>query len=80
MVAERLGTPFGARPRFSIVIPALDEERYIADCLRSLGDQDFAGEIEIIVVDNNSTDATAAVASALGATVVVEQRHGTRAR
>lgn len=68
--------PLAARPRFSVVVPALDEERYIGDCLQSLADQDFAGDIEIIVVDNNSSDATAVVARGFGATVVHEERPG----
>ena len=64
------------RARFSIVIPALNEERYLADCLRSLAGQDFAGEVEVIVVDNNSTDRTATLAHAFGAVVVHEARPG----
>ena len=66
----------GARPRFSVVIPALDEERYLADCLGSLAGQDFPGDVEVIVVDNNSTDRTAAVARSFGAAVVHEARPG----
>ncbi len=65
-----------ARPRFSIVIPALNEERYLADCLRSLAQQDFTGGVEVIVVDNNSTDRTAAIARSFGAVVVHEERAG----
>ena len=64
------------RPRFSIVIPAFNEEDYLAACLRSLAAQDFAGGVEIIVVDNNSSDQTAAVARSLGAVVVHERRPG----
>ena len=54
----------------SIVIPALNEERFILDCLASLEKQDWQGEREIIVVDNGSTDRTAAVASNRGARVI----------
>lgn len=63
-------------PRFSVVIPAVNEALVIGDCLRSLSQQDFAGEVEIIVVDNNSTDDTAAIARSLGARVVGEPRRG----
>ncbi len=76
MDEERPATKSGARPRFSVVVPALDEERYLADCLLSLARQDFAGEVEIIVVDNNSTDRTAAIARSLGAVVVHEAQPG----
>lgn len=62
--------------RFSIVIPCYNEERYIADTIRSLRAQTFAGEYEIIVVDNNCSDATAEVAQSLGARVVKEPNRG----
>jgi glycosyltransferase involved in cell wall biosynthesis len=63
-------------PRFSVVIPAFNEATYLPECLRSLATQDFAGAVELIVVDNNSTDDTATIASAMGATVVTEPRPG----
>ena len=76
MDEERLAIPMGARPRFSVVIPALDEEGCLADCLRSLARQDFAGGVEVIVVDNNSIDRTAAIARSFGAVVVREPQPG----
>ena len=51
----------------SIVIPALNEEGYLPDCLRSLGSQDYSGRYEIIVADNGSTDSTARIAREFGA-------------
>ncbi len=45
----------------SIVIPAYNEAQVIAKTLQSLQSQDFSGEFEVIVVDNNSTDKTAEV-------------------
>jgi len=64
------------RPRFSIVIPCLNEADYLADTVRSLRDQTFAGRYEIVVVDNNSTDDTAAIARSLGVRVVPEPQPG----
>lgn len=64
--------------KMSVVIPAYNEEKYIGDCLQSL--VDIAGDelYEIIVVDNNSTDKTAAIAKSFGGiTVVKEKRKGT---
>ena len=56
-----------------VIIPALDEEqsigRVLADIPAGLADT-------IIVVDNGSTDRTAAVAAAAGALVVSEARRG----
>ncbi|MEW6142227.1 MAG: glycosyltransferase [Chloroflexota bacterium] len=46
----------------SIVLPAYNEERFIARCLDSLTNQKYNGAYEIIVVDNDSIDATAAIA------------------
>ena len=51
----------------SVVIPARDEEARIAGCLRGLRDEPVH---EVIVVDDESADGTAAVASSFGATVV----------
>ena len=66
----------GARPRFSIVIPAWNEAEYLPECLMSLSHQDFPGTVEIIVVDNNSSDRTAQVAKEYGATVIHEPVQG----
>lgn len=62
-----------ARPTVSLIIPALNE----ADCLPSLLQEvPHALLHETIVVDNGSTDGTAAVARAAGAQVVSEVRRG----
>ena len=53
----------------SVVIPAFNEERLLPACLASLP---AADDLEVIVVDNNSTDATADIARAAGARVVHE--------
>ena len=63
-------------PRYSVVIPAFNEQAYLGACLASLAAQDYPGAFEVIVVDNNSTDDTAVIAAAAGATVVVEPEQG----
>ncbi len=55
----------------SIIIPALNEEKLLPDCLRSLRNQDYEGEYEIILVDNGSTDDTANVARSFGVKVIL---------
>lgn len=55
--------------RISVVIPALNEESNIANCLKSLQDQTRPLD-EVIVVDNESEDDTADIARSLGATVL----------
>ncbi len=57
----------------SVLVPALNEERYLPACLRALRAQTLPPDLyEVIVADNNSSDATADVARAWGACVVRE--------
>lgn len=51
-------------PDVVCVIPARDEAESIGRTVRSLLDQDYAGDLSIIVVDDNSTDGTAEAARA----------------
>ena len=60
----------------SIVIPAYNEEKYITKCLAALKAQHTSIPYEIIVVDNASTDATAAIAKKRGASVIYESKKG----
>lgn len=62
--------------RFSVVVPAWNEEACLGACLDSIAAQDYEGSVEVIVVDNNSTDSTADLARARGATVVFEAQQG----
>ena len=64
------------RPRFSVVVPAFNEGGYLAAALTSLHRQQVAGGVEVIVVDNASTDDTAAVAARHCARVVREPQRG----
>jgi glycosyltransferase involved in cell wall biosynthesis len=59
----------------SVVIPALNDSVLLAQCLRALAAQTRPAD-EIIVVDNGSTDDTAAVARNAGAVVVFEPQRG----
>jgi glycosyltransferase involved in cell wall biosynthesis len=63
-------------PRFSIVVPCFNEAAYLGDTLRSLQAQTYTGAYEIVVVDNNCTDATAEVAQTFGVRVVGEPQPG----
>lgn len=47
-------------PKLSVIIPAYNIEQYIYNCLKSLQNQDLK-EIEIIVVNDGSTDNTAEI-------------------
>ena len=61
--------------RISVIIPAYNEEQYIASCLKTVLDQDTPAD-EIIVVDNNSTDRTRAIASRFPVHVLSERQQG----
>src|SRR3954471_18849196 len=57
-------------PRVSVVVPARDEAAHIEACVRSILAQEVEGGLEVVVVDGRSSDDTAAIARAAGATVV----------
>lgn len=63
------------QPAVSVVIPALNEEGELGECLASLARQAFPA-FEVIVVDNGSTDRTPFIAEEWGARVVLEGRRG----
>jgi hopene-associated glycosyltransferase HpnB len=51
-----------AWPEVAVVIPARDEAQGIAACIGSLLRQDYGGEFRIVLVDDGSSDGTAAIA------------------
>lgn len=69
-------------PDYALIIPAYNEEAYLADTLdaarRAMDAVPFTGER--IVVDNNSSDATARIAREHGADRVVFEPHNQIAR
>lgn len=64
----------------SVIIPAYNEEKYIELCLQSLVWQKTKHRFEVIVVDNNSTDATKKIAESfkdkLNIRVITEKEQG----
>src|SRR3990167_7427280 len=70
-----------ALPSISVIVPAFDEERCIAetlDHLRAAADllRAHTGRaVQILLVDNASTDGTAAIAHDRGVTVIDEAEH-----
>ena len=65
------------KPSISIIIPAFNEAEFIAKTLKAIFTvaKSYAGHVEILVVDNNSTDNTAEIASSMGAIVVFEAKN-----
>jgi glycosyltransferase involved in cell wall biosynthesis len=60
--------------KVSFLIPAFDEARTIGEVLDRIGQLDF--DTQVIVVDDGSTDDTAAIAEARGATVIRQPNRG----
>jgi cellulose synthase/poly-beta-1,6-N-acetylglucosamine synthase-like glycosyltransferase len=61
----------GPLPTLTVVVPAHDEARYIASKLDELRADDYPpGLVDVLVVDDGSTDGTAALAAAAGARVL----------
>lgn len=63
-------------PLITVVVPAFNEEKYLRYCLESLRKQSYRSNLEMIVVDNNSTDKTPQVAKEFGAEVISEKKQG----
>ncbi|HLD41486.1 MAG TPA: glycosyltransferase [archaeon] len=61
--------------KLSVIIPTLNEEKYIGKCLQSLKNQTFR-DFEVIVADTVSKDRTAGIAKKYGARVVSTTKKG----
>lgn len=54
--------PLAAYPGVTVLVACYNEAANVADTLRSLATQDYPGELEVLVLDDGSTDDTVAVA------------------
>ena len=61
---DRVGTTW---PGVSVVIPVLNEERHLEAAIRRVLDQDYPGELEVIIAVGPSSDRTHEIAKALAA-------------
>ncbi|HEX6758218.1 MAG TPA: glycosyltransferase family 2 protein [Propionibacteriaceae bacterium] len=61
---DRVGT---AWPGVSVVMPVLNEERHLETAIRRVLDQDYPGELEVIISVGPSSDRTREIAAALTA-------------
>lgn len=58
----------------SIIIPAYNEEHYLKSCLDSIASQTDKPD-EVIMVDNNSTDATVDIANQYDFVTIIQETH-----
>lgn len=48
-------------PKFSIIVPVYNVEKYLVRCLDSIFNQEFNGKVEVIAIDDCSTDTSLAI-------------------
>lgn len=48
--------PSGPTPSVTVIIPVYNDAARLASCLQSLASQDYPGEVDVLVVDNGSSD------------------------
>jgi glycosyltransferase involved in cell wall biosynthesis len=75
-IRSKIRQRYAETPEVSIVIPAFNEEAAILKTLSSLSASDTQKTVEIIVVNNNSTDRTGELAISAGVTCITEPRQG----
>lgn len=63
---RRRTTMLDSHPVVSVIIPAFNEERVLVNCVRSILAADY-DRVEVVIVDDGSTDHTADVAQSLAA-------------
>jgi glycosyltransferase involved in cell wall biosynthesis len=80
MTSNNLGEIDTSLPVISIIIPAYNEEDTIAGCLDSLLEQTYPNRLmDVIVVDNNSTDNTQSIVADYPVKLVAEDKQGSYA-
>lgn len=63
-------------PKLTVIIPAYQAEKYIGQAIGSVRQQLWEGELEIIAVDDGSSDGTARIGEALGVKVLRKEQGG----
>lgn len=58
----------------SIVIPTKNNADILERCLKSIQNLDFEGEVEVVIVDRNSTDGTVDIAKKYGCRLIFEDK------
>jgi cellulose synthase/poly-beta-1,6-N-acetylglucosamine synthase-like glycosyltransferase len=67
MLREAAQKPIDGYPSVSVVVAARDEEAGVGEALASLLDQDYPGGLEVVAVNDRSTDNTGGIIADLAA-------------
>lgn len=65
--AGRVKETVGSWPSLSVLIPARDEEAVLERCVTSIASQRYPGRLEILILDDHSTDHTSFISEGLAA-------------
>lgn len=73
--------PLAVYPNISVLIPAYNEEDNIKDTINSVVNQKYKAKIEIIVIDDGSTDKTLEIIKAMNvdSLLLLQNQHGGKA-
>lgn len=61
-------------PAIAVVVPARDEADGVADCVKSILGQPYPGELSMVLIDDQSQDGTAEIASEAAASIGASTR------
>lgn len=73
---ERMRGDLEVEPTASVVVIAYNEQQRLASCLMSISEMQVPWPLEVVVVDNNSHDATGEIIRRSGVVGVTELRQG----
>jgi biofilm PGA synthesis N-glycosyltransferase PgaC len=69
-----LDPPGGSWPPVTVIVAAYNEQEAIVSTLEHVGRSDYAGPLEVVLADNNSTDRTAELAEAAAGRLGLDYR------